>query len=205
MEREIRSLRLEQVEVRSDNGVTTLVGYAARFNVIADIYWFREMIAPGAFTETLSDGHTVKGLWNHDTNLVLASTANGSLILAEDENGLRFELTPSNTTWGRDALESVKRGDVDGVSFGFFVSKEEWDWSDVDHPLRVLKQVDLFEISPTPFPAYATTNVSARSAESVLLDAKKALDAAREKREKPTPNTGEVEIRKRRIQMKTKI
>ncbi|MEF7566439.1 HK97 family phage prohead protease, partial [Bacillus infantis] len=87
----------------------------------------------------------------------------GTLRLYEDDIGLRFELDLPNTTLGNDAYETIKRGDVDGVSFGFSMRKQEWDEADPDNIVRTITQADLFEISPVGFPAYPDSQVSARS------------------------------------------
>jgi phage head maturation protease len=60
----------------------------------------------------------------------------------------------------RDLHESVKRGDISGMSFGFRMRKASWNASNTE---RTLHDVELLEISPTAFPAYRDTSVSARS------------------------------------------
>jgi uncharacterized protein len=93
----------------------------------------------------------------------LGRTKNGTLRLYEDDIGLRFELDLADTTLGDDAFKTIKRGDVDGVSFGFRMRKQEWDESDPDNVVRTIMQADLFEISPVGFPAYPDSQVAARS------------------------------------------
>src|SRR5437016_4714427 len=70
--------RLEQ---RHRGAPPTLIGHAAVFDQVADLGWFKERIAPGAFTRTLREGGPVYALWNHDPNYIIASTKNGSLRL----------------------------------------------------------------------------------------------------------------------------
>jgi len=162
---ERRILQATQMEIRkADEGPTTIEGYAAKFNVDSVPMWgFTERIAPGTFTRTLKENPDIKALWNHDSNCVIGSTKGGSLQLSEDDVGLKFSLDPGDTSWGKDALECIKRGDVSGVSFGFMTQKCEWDYTDPDNTIRTLTDVDLYEISPTPFPAYPDTEVQARS------------------------------------------
>lgn len=162
---ERRLVELEDLEIRADEGQPVIVkGYAARFEKLSVPLWgFKEKIRAGAFAESLKSNRTIKALWNHNSDFPLGSTKNGTLTLAEDEKGLRFEFTPPDTSWGKDAIESIKRGDVDGVSFGFRVRKDEWDETDPKNIVRTLIDVDLIEISPTPFPAYPSTSASVRS------------------------------------------
>lgn len=154
---------IEDVEVREEEGKTKIAGYAAMFEKLSvPIYDFREKIRAGAFLSSLSKNN-VRALWNHNTDLVLGSTKAGTLTLSEDAKGLRFELSPPDTTAGRDAVVSIKRGDVDGMSFGFRVLKQEWDEKDPKNIVRTLVEVDLREVSPTAFPAYPDTKVKVRT------------------------------------------
>ncbi|WIV10538.1 HK97 family phage prohead protease [Proteiniborus sp. MB09-C3] len=166
-EKELRYLSIEKLETRkTEDDKMTISGYVVQFNKRSKVMWdFVEVVAKGAFRESLKN-NVIKALWNHDSNLVLGSTKNSTLRLLEDDFGLRFELDLPNTNWGRDAWESVRRGDVDGVSFGFFVIEDNWEYlKDEDLYQRTLLNVDLFEISPTPFPAYGDSQVSCRSFE----------------------------------------
>ena len=40
-------------------------------------------------------------------------------VIGSDAVGLRFELTPPDSPSGLDLVESVRRGDLDAMSFGF--------------------------------------------------------------------------------------
>ena len=153
-----RELRAEQAE----DGKPKISGYAAPFNVLSeDLGGFREEIRPGAFKKTLNEGDQ-RALWNHDTNLVLGRRKAGTLDLAEDEIGLRFTIYPPETQAGRDALESIRRGDVDQMSFAFQVVREEWR-QDGEQILRSLNEVRLYQVSPVAFPAYPQTSAFVRS------------------------------------------
>jgi len=81
-----------------------------------------------------------------------------------------------DTQAGRDAHVLVSRGDVNQMSFGFLIRKQEWDESDPKNIIRTLIEVDLREISLTPFPAYKATSAKTRSARDDYADYKKELD-----------------------------
>ena len=133
---------------------------------------FRERIFPEAVDRTLAGGTDVKALWNHDTNKVLGSRRAGTLSLTKVKQGLQIEIDPPK--WAAGFVESVERGDVDGMSFGFFVPDkdgEEWDFRTSDGlPLRTVKDMVFREISITPFPAYESSSVevSQRSLDAFL-------------------------------------
>jgi hypothetical protein len=153
---------------RSDGKPTRIEGYAAVFydGTPGSQYelWenFVERIMPGAFDRALRDKHDVRGLFNHDANQVLGRTGAGTMRLSVDDTGLRYEIDPGDTTAGRDTVENLDRGDVDGSSFSFIptvvTTREEGDFV-----VREITDVDLFDVGPVTFPAYEGTSAMARS------------------------------------------
>lgn len=151
-------------ELRAKGDKKKAVGYAAVFNQSTRIgSWFDEVIAPGAFASAISDGD-IRALINHDTGRIIGRTTAGTLILTEDETGLRAEIDLPDTTDGRDLAVSLDRGDITGMSFGFSIVREEWDESG-DMPKRTILEANLFEVSPVTFPAYEGTDIAMRSLE----------------------------------------
>lgn len=149
--------RAAELEVRAKG--RKLEGYAAIFETRTRIADFDELIARGAFADTLKSGDKLAML-DHDAGKVLARTRSGTLRLAEDTRGLHFEIDVPDTTLGRDLITMAERGDLGGASFGFNVKRDAWAGS-----LRTLHAVDLREISVvSAWPAYPQTSVSARSA-----------------------------------------
>jgi HK97 family phage prohead protease len=149
------------VETRAADEKRTLVGYAAIFDSAADIGgWWTERIAPGAFAGTI--GGDVRALVDHDMGRVIGRTASGTLRLSEDSKGLRCEIDIPNTTDGNDLWELVERGDISGMSFGFRVTKQEWDET-IDPPVRTIQAVDLIEVSAVAWPAYDDTEIGKRA------------------------------------------
>lgn len=152
------------VELREadDNG-PALRGYAAVFGQESDdLGGFVEVIEPGAFDGVLDDD--VRALWNHNDDYVLGRTASGTLQLAVDDTGLRYEVTPPDTQWARDALVSVRRGDVTQSSFAFQVAEDRWERVNDDVPLRrIARFAALYDVSPVTYPAYSQTSAEARA------------------------------------------
>lgn len=164
---EKRNLTTSNVEIReAEDGKRTISGYAVKWEMKSHAmgYFkrFKEQFKKGAFTESMTNDDQL-ALWSHDTSKVLGRTKNGTLRLFEDDIGLRFELDLPNSTLGNDAYETIKRGDVDGVSFGFQMQKQEWDENDVENITRSILKAKLLEISPVALPAYPDSQVSARS------------------------------------------
>jgi uncharacterized protein len=164
-------------ELRQEGDGNTFVGYAAVFNSPSEPLPFIERIAPGAFSKTLRNRKRDIRLYvNHDSNMVLASRNSGTLVLTEDDRGLRVEATLPDTTAGRDIRELMRTGVVDKMSFGFQVDRRGDRWSD-DGMERVLTSVRLFEVSiVTGFPAYESTVAAVRSLERLSERTGMAVD-----------------------------
>lgn len=153
----------DEVELRAEGGgddQLVIAGQAVVYNQLSVPIGpgFREKIIPGAFADSLKKD--VVALWNHDTNLVLGRTGNGTLQLTDTDTALEFRLTLPDTQWGRDAWESIRRRDVQAVSFGFQVLEDKWEKG--TPPIRQVLKGEIVEISPVVFPAYPQTTVSAR-------------------------------------------
>jgi HK97 family phage prohead protease len=155
---ETRIVEVEAFEVREGADGMHLEGYAALFNSRSEnLGGFTETIKPGAFRASLKARNDIKMLWNHDSGAVLGSTRAGTLVLTEDDRGLRVSATLPNTSYGRDASELVRRGDVTAFSFGFSMPARGGDEWSGDGTERVLKSVRLHEVSLVAFPAYPET------------------------------------------------
>lgn len=151
---------------RNEDGAPTIVGYAAVFDSLSvDFGGWREQIAPGAFAESISRDD-IRALWNHDDGYPLGRTTNGTLMLAEDEVGLRVQITPPPVQYARDFASLIENGYVSGMSFGFTSLDDDVTMADDGQLIRVLRKVKLWEVSPVTFPAYPATSVSVRNADS---------------------------------------
>lgn len=166
---ETRTLSLEDVnlETRSNEDgsqITTIRGYAAVFlKRSLDLGGFTEQIVPGAFARALREKQDVVALVDHDPSKLLGRSKSGTLTLAEDDKGLLVSIDVPNTTLGRDTVESIRRKDISGMSFGFRTQRDKWDRDTKGLPLRTLLDVDLVDVSPVVFPAYPDTRVGVRS------------------------------------------
>jgi HK97 family phage prohead protease len=162
-------------------GGRTIAGYAVVFNSTAEIgdAW-REVVAPGAFTESLGSNDVV-ALYSHERCRVLGRTSAGTLRLKQDNKGLSYEIDLPDTTDGRDLAVLIERGDVNGMSFGFSVTKQEWDET-VSPPKRTIQAVDLREITVTAFPAYDDTTIGLRDLEGARRERRQQNFSAADRR-----------------------
>jgi len=153
-----------QLELRQTGAKKSelLVGHAAVFDTLSEpIFGFREVVRPGAFTKSLEEGDQ-RAFWSHDPAQVLGRVSAGTLKLEEDDIGLRVEITPPDTQVGRDAIESVRRGDVTQMSFGFEAVRDVWKSDEKLGELRELLELRLWEVSPVAIPAYPDTEIGLR-------------------------------------------
>lgn len=155
--------RRKAIELRASGN--RVEGYAAVFDKFSeDLGGFIEKIEQGAFTRSLAKQKDVVALYDHEPRNLLGRTSSGTLRLSEDTRGLQFSLDMPNTSLGRDVLELVGRGDVKGASFAFRTAKGGDRWSQQDgKPLRILSEIDLFDVTITSQPAYPDTSVVKRS------------------------------------------
>ena len=163
---------VNQFEARTMDGSKAVIsGYASIFDRSSQVLGggFVEQIKRGAFTKTLQERGTqtsrddIKALFNHSTDLVLGSKRAGTLKLSEDTKGLHYEVDLDlDITHHRSAFKMIERGDVTNSSFGFDVIEERWSVSEnSDDPvLREVLETRLYEVSPTPFPAYEDSTVT---------------------------------------------
>ena len=158
--------------LRADGeGKPKIVGYASVFDKPTKIRdWFgefTEVVRPGAFTAALEAQSDVRALVDHDPVRILGRWPKpGTLQLSQDATGLRMEIVPPDTQAGRDIVESIRRGDVSGASFGFQVRAggDKWTKVDGEDEQRELTDLDLFDVSVVTFPAYESTSVGLRAA-----------------------------------------
>ena len=154
--------RTSEFTTREDSEALTIEGYFAVFNSNYQITEdMSESIAPGAFDRSISGD--IRALVNHDTSLVLGRTSANTLELRQDSHGLWGKVTVNpNDTDAMNLYERVKRGDVSGCSIGFEIRKEDTEISEDGSIHWTIRDVDLHEVSCCTFPAYETTNISAR-------------------------------------------
>jgi len=184
IDKELRSFALNEFRVDSENDKPKMYGHAAMFNSLSeDLGGFRESIAPGAFAKSLESAD-IRALFNHDSNIVLGRNKAGTLRLSEDASGLAIEIDPPDTQAARDLMVSLQRGDINQMSFGFRTITDKWEKRDGEW-LRTLREVELFDVSPVTYPAYAATDIAVRSMQAAIKleipDNKYMIDLIRRK------------------------
>lgn len=167
---------VERAEEVENQGI--IEGYFIKYNSPAqygnDDYY--EVIAPGALTESLAKNTDVKCFYNHNYDYILGRQSNNTLTLTNDESGLfgtvRLNL---NDSVARDVFERVKRGDINGCSFGAYITQESYD---PDTKTVTVRKLDLQEVSVCPMPFYDATTMEARAKKAMeIQEIRKVMEA----------------------------
>ena len=176
--RQMRTLetKFETREASDGSEDLHIAGYFAVFDGIYDMgYQMSESIDPHAFDDAISGD--VRFLIDHDTRLVLGRTSAHTGELKIDSHGLYGDvrINPKD----QDAMNlyaRVQRGDVNQCSFGFDILDEDTEIREDGSIHWTIKKVKLYEVSVCTFPAYETTEVSARMDDAKNIR-KRELDA----------------------------
>lgn len=156
-----------QVKDLSDDG--TFEGYGSIFGNVDS---YGEKVMPGAFVESLArhkrEGSNVLMLWNHDAHQPIGVWED----LAEDAKGLwgkgRFLLDIQRA---REVHTLAKNKAIGGLSIGY----REED-TDQDGAVRLLKKLNLYEISPVTFPANRRARIESVKSERMDEFARRIRD-----------------------------
>lgn len=138
---------------------------------------YTEIIKRGALDNAdLSD---IRLLYNHDANKLPLARTGKTMSFNLGTAGLEMRAILPSTEEGRSVYTAVERGDLSGMSFGFKVAKDGSHYDAKTNTRSITKIEKVYEFSITPFPAYPTTSLEARSQienakTAVFEDAKRA-------------------------------
>ncbi len=165
---DIRSVTGLEIRDARPGFIGSLVGYPAVWDTESrDMGGWVEVLKPGVFTRSLKEQPDVFAFYQHDDSRVLGRTSAGTLRLQEDQRGLRMELDLVDTQLNRDVLAEVRAGNVTSMSFGMLGKSVKAEWTKgAGKSVRSVREAQLIEVSIVSIPAYAATEVSARSFET---------------------------------------
>lgn len=196
-------IRAESDEKNGDH----ITGRPIVYESMTDLGYFNEIIHRGALDKTnLKD---VRFLVNHNTDMIPLARSrnnneNSTMQMEVDEDGMsiRVNLDTENNSDARNLYSAIKRGDISGMSFMFSINDEDWEDVESDHPTRHIREIgQVLEVSAVTFPAYESTEISARDKET-LESVKATLDSVRESQLLESKRAGELELEKAKIKSK---
>lgn len=130
----------------------------------------------------------VRFLINHDTDMIPLARSNiynenSTMKIEIDKKGMLIQvyLDTKNNLNARALYSAIKRKDITGMSFMFSIDDESWENLDTEHPTRYIKKIgQVLEVSAVTFPAYESTEISARN----KIDLQKAKKTSKDIEEK---------------------
>lgn len=171
-----------EVKAVEDNGVFEGFG-----SVFGNVDSYKEIVAPGAFSESLaawkSVGRLPPVLWQHRSG----EPVGPHLSMEEQAVGLHVKghLLVDDVQRAKEARALMKAKAVNGLSIGFVTREDSYDRVS---GIRTLKKIDLWEVSIVTFPANPAAQISSvksaidaietvRDAEAFLRDAGRLSNA----------------------------
>jgi HK97 family phage prohead protease len=158
----------------------------APYGRTANLGNFDERYRPGCFSDGGMNGDLrVLAFHAESNNYVLGRVKAGTARFWEDEHaGIFAEATVPDTTWARDLMTSVERGDIDQASASFYITKATYETTADGRRVRWVERAILVDGSVESQAAYPGT---------VAAIQPQSQQAASE------TNKHRLEIRKRRV------
>lgn len=129
-------------------------GYASVFNVLDN---HSDIILKGAFAKSILKKKLkdIKLLWQHKVDEPIGYFT----LIKENEEGLYVEgrLLINDLQRAKEAYVLLKNGAIDGLSIGYSVKESHFD---TNKNARIIKSLELFEISLVTFPANESAGVT---------------------------------------------
>jgi HK97 family phage prohead protease len=131
-------------------------GYSSVFDVIDS---HNDIIKRGAFFESINKHNIekkVKLLWQHNHSEPIGVIEE----LYEDDKGLFMIASINNLTQrGKEIISLISQNAINGLSIGFKVEDFEYNCDGI----RVIKKIDLWEVSVVTFPANEQAQINSLS------------------------------------------
>lgn len=139
-------------------------GYAGVFPPMqsANLGGFIEKLMPQATDECRAGGwQGVICRFDHDSNMLLGTTAADTLRLRTDRVGLDYMVRPPDAR--KDIVELVERRDIRHSSFAFRCLEDKWVINEQNYPVRELHYIDLVDVAPVLAPGYPDSTAAVRA------------------------------------------
>lgn len=158
-------------ELRDDgDGSVTFDGVASVVDepyTVRDMFGeFTETMVKGAFAKTLKERDDVRLLVNHE-GVPLARTKSGTLTLSARPDLRAVAKLDAASPLVQGIRSAMDRGDMDQMSIGMRVTRQEWN---EDYTERFVREVQLFDVSLVTFPANTLTSASLRNLEETVRE-----------------------------------
>lgn len=156
------------VEQRAGDTDMIVEGYVALYEQTTIADGMKEIIRRGAFKKMVdmvnAGKRHLRAFFHHDSRYVLGNTNSTppSLTLKEDDTGLYVRMKFPDTQWAKDIYNAVRSGHINGGSFAFRMADNDVEY---ESGIRVLKGLEISEVTLTGLPSYEMNTMTARSAD----------------------------------------
>lgn len=137
------------------------------YNSVSEIFpGVYEKIATGAFSESLASFRTIKSFINHNPTKILSTTrSEPALEILDGDKFLEFTAPIPPTTYGKDLIINLERGNIKGASFSFTIAENGDTYKKLSDGslLRTITKAEIYEVGPVTNPAYEQTEVNLRN------------------------------------------
>ncbi len=150
---------MQFLQSRSYANFKTISGYASVFNITDE---HNDMIIPGAFTASLNANRKLVFLWQHMVDKPIGVVEH----IQEDQHGLYIQAKIlTDVRCGQEAVSLIEAKAIYGLSIGFNPTSY---WMS-DAGIRIIEEVDLWEVSLVTFPANRSSVVTELKCHDILL------------------------------------
>lgn len=137
LQKEIKSFKFDLKATAEENNNFIFEGYASTFG---NVDYGKDLIMQGAFAKSLQNNPNVPILWQHSMHEPIGV----STILNENDKGLYVKaiLPKDDIQVSGKVMPQMRVGSIKEMSIGYFTKDSE-----MQKGIRILKEIDLFEIS----------------------------------------------------------
>lgn len=193
-------------DMRAVEEGTYIEGHPAVYDQVTNIGdYFFEVIERGAFDGCNFDDvlFSANHQWFDKIPMARSRRNNGNstMLIQVVEKGLyiKANLDIERNSDSKSLYSAVERGDINGMSFIFYVKEQRWTGLDTDMPTRYITKISrVREVSAVNYPAYEGTDINARDDQDALDNAARVLENARSELDN---SKNEVEL----LRLKTQI
>lgn len=140
----------------------TISGYLTRWG---ELDGYNDITVKGSFLKTIAAHKTLPLLWSHEYKAMPIGLVRA---MKEDDRGVFFIASLAQTSAGIDAYKLLALGGGMGVSYGFDLKRYEYR-SVNGTRARMLQEVELAEVSLTPFPALPSAQITDIGAKDAVI------------------------------------
>lgn len=146
---------IENIELKADGDDFLVSGYGAIFEKVDR---GNDIILKTAFANLTN---SIKMLWQHNPNEVIGKWD----TIAVDDVGLKVTGKFADTPKGNEIRQLVKEKCIDGLSIGY----RTLDHSYNEDGQRLLKEIELWEVSLVTFPMNPTATIDLKSIQNMSI------------------------------------